>query len=154
MQLSDVFKQKITTNLYLSASFFITCMLLDFYITNAVAQGNYNLEGNALARWWWQVAGSLRFIEIPVYATAVLVTAYIINYKSTFFPLFWLNLLALNHLMGFLSWLPYGTLDFLDSAITHEWAIGYAFSLISASISMPLTLLQVTVPKIFNKKRG
>ncbi len=148
---SEILKQKITPVMYFSAGFFLVCMSLDFYITNLMSQGNSFLEGNFLARWWWQISGLFRFIEIPIYAVVMLGAAYIINYKSKFFPLFWLNLLALNHLMGFLSWLPYGILDFIYTGVKYEWAVGYVFSLISVLISLPLTLLQLRIGKLTKK---
>lgn len=130
--------------MYFSAGFFLVCMSLDYYATNSLSQGDYSMEGNFLARYWWQITGPFRFVEIPIYATLVLGTAYIIHYKNKFFPLFWLNLLAFSHLMGFLSWLPYRhLLDPLYSIVPYEWAMGYAFSFIGIFLSLPLTLLQL-----------
>ncbi len=128
-------------------------MSLDFYITNLMSQGDYFMEGNFLARWWWQISGPFRFIEIPIYAVVMLGAAYVINYKSKFFPLFWLNLLAFNHLMGFLTWLPHDPLNFLYTSIKYEWAMGYFFSLISVFLSLPLTFLQLKIGKILERSQ-
>jgi uncharacterized membrane-anchored protein YitT (DUF2179 family) len=118
-------------------------MSLDFYFTNSLSGGDYSLEANAIGRWWWEIAGPLRFVEIPIYAFAVLGSAYVINYKYKFFPIFWLNLLAFNHLLGFLSWVSYSNLEFIYSFVRYEWQTPYAFSLISIFLSLPLSLIQL-----------
>lgn len=151
MRLSGVFRQKITPSMYFSAAFFLVCMSLDFYFTNTVSQGNSALEANPFGRLWWEMTGPFRFIEIPIYVTVILGAAYIINFKSKFFPLFWLNLLAFNHLLGVLSWLPGVNLNFIYSLVKHDWAIGYAFSFVSIFLSLPLTLLQLTLSRVFKK---
>jgi hypothetical protein len=107
------------------------------------------MEANVLARWWWQLAGPFRFIEIPIYAIVIVGAAYVMNYKSKFFPLFWLNLLAFNHLLGFLSWLPSVNLNLIYSLVKYDWALGYAFSFVSIFLSLPLTLIQLKLAKAF-----
>lgn len=139
--------------MYFSAVFFLICMSLDYSFTNVLSQGDYSIEANSIARWWWQIAGSFRFIEIPVYVFVILSTAYIINYKNKFFPIFWLNLLAFNHLLGFFTWLPYGTFNFVDFILSQEWFTVYSFSFISIILSLPLTSLQFSLSWIFKKIR-
>lgn len=150
---SNILRQKITLAMYFSAGFFLVCMTLDYSFTNVLSQGDYSMEANSIARWWWQIAGSFRFVEIPIYVIVILGTAYIINYKNKFFPLFWLNLLAFNHLVGFFTWLPYGTLPFADFIMRQEWATVYSFSFISIFLSSPLTTLQFALGWIFKKIR-
>jgi len=135
-------RSRVSPNLILSGIFFLVSMSLDFYITNVSSHGDYTMEANALARLWWEIMGTLRFVEIPIWVAVVLSMAYLINRKSKFFAILWLDFLAFNHLLGFLTWLPYGTLDFLYLFVKVDWAISYAISLISISVSIPIAFVQ------------
>lgn len=141
----DLFSQKIPISLVLSGILFLICMSLDFYATNVGSQGNFTEEANAIGRFWWQIAGTFRFIEIPVWAGVVLGMAYILNFKSKYFALVWLNFLAFNHFLGFLTWLPYGTVNFLYTVTTQDWQLGYAMSLISIPFALLLALVQTRI---------
>jgi len=71
--------------------------------------------------------------------------AYVINFKSKYFALVWLNFLAFNHFLGFLTWLPYGTVNFLYSMTTQDWQLGYAMSLISIPAALVLAFIQTRI---------
>ena len=145
VNLKGLFRQKIGANLIFSGVLFLVSMSLDFYMTNVGSQGDFIQEANIIGQLWWQIAGPFRFVEIPVWAVVVLEMAYIINYKSKFLALVWLNFLALNHFLGFLTWLPYGTLDFLYSVAKEDWQLVYALSLISIPTGLTLALLQTKI---------
>lgn len=138
-----VFKTKVNRAFWVSFVFFITCLLLDYGVTNLLSGGNPLYETNTIARWWWQITGPLRFIEIPIWIGVVFTTALLINTKSKFLTLLWLNFLAFQHLLGFITWLPYGTLDFLYQF--PEWATGYVISLTSIFLASPITFFQTQV---------
>jgi hypothetical protein len=153
MKISDILHQKLTPSFYFSAGFFLLCMSLDYYLTYSISGGDPSMEASILAGWWWKVTGPFRYTEIPLYAIGIIGTAFIINYKSRSFTLFWLNLLAFNHLFGFLSWIPAVNLNFIYSLAQSDWGIGYVFSLFSAALSLPLTLLQLRFQKSQNPLR-
>jgi hypothetical protein len=139
------FRQKTSASLIFSGLLFLVCMSLDFYVTNVGSQGDFTQEANVIGRLWWQLAGSFRFIEIPIWALVVLSMAYVIHFKSKFFALVWLNFLALNHLLGFLTWLPYGTVNFLYAMTKADWQLGYAMSLISIPTSLVISFVQIKI---------
>lgn len=139
---SKILAQKLSPAFYFSAAFFVLSMSVDYTITSILSYGDHTLEGNAIARWWWEIAGVYRFIEIPFYVAVILITAYVVNFKNKLFPLFWLNLLAFNHLIGAYTWLPYGTIAFLDSVVRQEWVMSHTLSTISVFLTAPLTFLQ------------
>lgn len=141
MKVFSALQQKISPNFIFSAVFFLLCMSLDFYITNSLAGGDFTMEANAIAKWWWELMGPLRFIEIPIYAGVILGAAYIISLKNTFIPLLWLNVLAFNHVFGFLSWFS-TPLDMVYAAAVPDWAIPYVFSCISLCLALPLAFVQ------------
>lgn len=131
---------KLDSSLILSWCFFFLCWSLDYYITNVGSNGNFTLEGNLLARLWWEIMGPFRFIEFPIWAAVVLITALLINTKSKFLALLWLNFVALQNLLGFMTWLPYGVLDFLYNL--PDWAVSYGISLMSICLASPLAFFQ------------
>lgn len=131
---------KLDSRLVFSWCFFLLCWSLDYYITNVGSNGDSTLEGNFVARLWWEIMGSFRFIEFPIWAAVVLIMALLINTKSKFLALLWLNFVALQNLLGFMTWLPYGTLDFLYRL--PDWAVSYAISLISICLASPVAFLQ------------
>lgn len=141
MGVLSLFRQKISPAFIFSTVFFLLCMSLDFYITTSVAGGDFTMEANAIAKWWWELMGPFRFIEIPVYSSVILGTAYAISLKNTFIPLLWLNVLAFNHLLGFLSWFS-TPLDMVYTAAVPDWAIPYVFSCISLCLALPLAFVQ------------
>jgi hypothetical protein len=145
VKLPNLFQQKITPSLFFSSGLFLVCLSLDFYITNSASQGNFVLEANGVARLLWEILGPLRYLEIPIWITVALGMALILNTRSNFFAILWLNILAFNHLFGFMSWLPYGTFDFLYTLVKQDWALPYAISLISLLFSVPLAFLQTKV---------
>ncbi len=118
-------------------------MSLDFYMTNTGSNGDWTMEANAIARLWWQIMGPFRFIEIPIWAIVVFCMTYLVSTRSRFLALLWLNILAFNHLFGFITWLPYGTLNLLNILI--RWASVYPIGLMSALVSLPLTLVQIYI---------
>lgn len=142
---NGITKQKIGASLIFSGILFLICMSLDFYITNTVSQGDFTEEANIVGRLWWQLLGQFRFIEIPLWIGVVFGMAYIINFKSKFLALLWLNFLALNHLIGFLTWFPIHALDFLYTLVKEDWARGYAISLISVPVGAVFAFLQTKI---------
>lgn len=146
MKSHEMFHQKISIAMILSGALFTLCWFLDYYITNASSGGNYTFEANAVARLWWQIMGATRFIEFPIWIGVIFITTLYINLKSNFLALLWLNFFAFQHLIGFVTWLPYGTFDFLYSL--PDWASGYVISLISILIGLPLAFLETKL-KLF-----
>jgi len=143
MNISYLFHKKISPSLYISAAFFLICLCLDIGTTNYFAKGDFTQEANVVARIWWQITGSLRFVEIPIWYFAVCCAAYLIYQKSTFLSLLWLNMLSFGHILGFITWLPYKTLDFVYLSVKSEWMVGYSLTLIALAISLPITILQM-----------
>lgn len=137
--------QKISACFIFSGVLFLTCMSLDFYATNVGSQGDFTQEANVFGRLWWQIAGVFRVIEIPIWLILVLCVAYTINFKSKYFALVWLNFLAFNHFLGFLTWLPYGTVDFLYSMTMYDWQLAYVISLISIPSASILAFVQTRI---------
>lgn len=140
IKLFEIYRQRISDALLFSGVLFILCWFLDYYITNISSGRDFTLEANVAARLWWQIMGPVRFIEFPIWIIIVFSTTLLINIRSKFLALLWLNFLAFQNLLGFLTWLPYGTLDFIYTL--SQWATGYAISLISLAVSVPMTFLQ------------
>lgn len=139
--------RKINIQLIFSGIFFLIGMFLDFYMTYTLSGGDPNLEANFLARLWWQVFGSMRFIEIPIWITVVFGMAYLINTKSEFLSILWLDFLGLNHFFGFLTWLPNSIIDFVYHLVKYDWATGYVLSLMSIIICFPVAIFQSRIIK-------
>lgn len=118
-------------------------MSLDFYITNISSNGDWMMEGNAIARLWWQIMGPFRFIEIPIWIVLVFGMTYLLSTRSKFLALLCLNILAFNHFFGFITWLPYGTLNLLNIVI--RWSSVYPIGLMSALVGFPLTIVQIYI---------
>ena len=137
-----LFRQKIGLGFIFSSVLFLTCMSLDFYLTNIGSKGDFTLEANIVGKTWWQLTGAFRFLEIPIYAGIILGAAYVINFKSRFFAVAWLNLLAFNHLFGFLSWMPNGLLDFLYSWAKKDWQLPYLIACMSIPAGFLLAFFQ------------
>jgi hypothetical protein len=147
IKILDILRQKISFSLYFSFLYFTACWFLDFYITNINSHGDFTQEANVIARYIWQIIGRFRFIEFPIWIAVVFIMMLIINTKSKFLALLWVNFLAFQHLLGFITWLPYQTLNFLYAL--PEWAIGYGISLISILLSLFVTFL-VTRKKYYS----
>lgn len=113
----------------------------DMIVTSIGAAGDHTAEANTLARLWWEVMGPLQFIEVPIWSSLVFVTALIIHARSKLLAVIWLVFLACQHLFGLLTWLPYGTLNFLY--LLPDWASGYGISIMSAVIALPLSMIIV-----------
>ncbi len=139
------FKLVPTHRLLFSFGFFLVCMALDFSTTDFYAQGNTSLEGNAIARIWWQMTGTLHHLDIFIWVVGVFVVSYIILQKSEFLALWWLNGLAFAHVMGFLSWLHYGFLDIFYSHIPNDQLIATALSLAGLVLGLPVAYLQIYI---------
>lgn len=123
-------------------------MSLDFFTTEFVAQGDISMEGNKIAVWWWNVTGTFRHIGIPIWLVYVFGIAYLLNMKSEFFALWWLNGLAFGHLIGWLSWSSYyRILDFLYTTIRNEWALTFALSGLGMFIGLLFSICQIKLGK-------
>lgn len=149
-KLSDLFHNRVGRSFIFSYIFFLICMALDFYMTTIGSGGDWTMEANTIARLWWQIMGPFRFIEIPIWAAFVLFVAFFVNIKSKFIVLLWLNVLAFNHLFGFITWLPYDTYNFVN--ILSRWATTYPIGLMSLIASLPLTLIQLFIKPKYNKR--
>jgi hypothetical protein len=136
-------RNRVSNQLIISGFLFLVLMSLDFYVTNIFSYGDYALEGNFLARLWWQISGDARYIEIPIWVVAIFGTAYVINSRSQFLALLWIDFLAINHLFGFLTWLPSVNINYFYSIVKYDWATGYLISLASILIAIPIALLQL-----------
>jgi hypothetical protein len=145
MKLLGMFRHKVSKQFIFSFVFFFICLLLDYSVTNVLSQGDFTMEANPAVQLWWQILGPFRHIEVLLWPLAVFVTAYIIDSKSHFLPLLWLNMLAFNHLLGVLTWLPNGNFDFVYSLIKYDWVLGYTTTLIGLLISLPFTFLQTKI---------
>lgn len=139
-EISGVFYQKIPPSFIFSSVLCVCLSLLDYSVTNIISGGDHSMEGNTFARMWWETLGLYRFIEVPVWFMLVFTVAGFFNSRSNFLALFWLNFLTLQHLLGFITWLPFETLNFLY--VLPPWAVTYGISLISIAICLPLTLIQ------------
>jgi len=133
--------QRVSAPLLYSSGFFLLCMLLDMWATDIFSQGDFTMEGNAIAQWWWQMAGVFRFIEIPIWAVVAVGFALVANQLSRFLGLFWLNTLAFTHLVGFLSWTPYN-LFVLIPLLAGVFPLQFAPALVSVLGGALLALIQ------------
>ncbi|MEI8123644.1 MAG: hypothetical protein WCG60_00530 [bacterium] len=130
-------------SIFFLLSFFLLCVVLDFYITYVGSGGDLMMEGNVIARFIWQIMGPFRFIEILIWPAVVFCVTNIVGTRSRFLAILWLNILAFNHLLGFVTWLPYGTHNFLN--IINSWIAVYPIVFISFFISLPLTFIELNV---------
>lgn len=128
--------------MWFTYGFFLVCMTLDFTATDFGAAGNIHAEGNSFAAFWWTLTGPLHHIDIPIWIVFVFCISYLIIRKSEFFALWWVNGLAFSHLMGFLSWLPYGILDPLYIHVKSGWNISVVISCIGVLLGFPLAFMQ------------
>lgn len=143
---SQVLYDKMPIAMLVSVLFLIITINLDYTVTQIASAYDSSMEGNTLARLWWEITGPFRFIEIPLWMMLVLTTASFILLYSPFLAILWINFLAFQHLFGFLTWLPYGLLDFLY--VLPDFEAGYAISLMSFLLSIPLTLtLRALLPR-------
>jgi hypothetical protein len=138
-------RHKISKKFIFSFALFFIFYTLDHSVTNIFSQGDFTQEANPLARLWWQILGPLRHSEILLWSLAVFVTAYIIDSKNHFLPLLWLNMLAFNHLIGALTWIPSIDITFLYSLVKYDWALGYKTTLMGLLISLPFTFMQTKI---------
>jgi hypothetical protein len=136
---------KINRKFIFSFTFFFICLLLDYCITNILSKGDFTLEANPAVQLWWQTLGSFRHIELLLWPIAVFGTAYIIDSKSRFLALLWLNMLAFNHILGALTWIPNVDLNFMYITIKYDWMLGYTTTLVGLFISIPFTFLQTKI---------
>jgi len=105
--LRTLIAKRLTPNFLLSYSAFLLFMMLDMFTTVLTAHGDWSMEGNTIARWWYENMGALAVLEIPMWSLSVLVLGYIIFIKSEFLAVSYFNGLALGHLMGWLTWTSY-----------------------------------------------
>ncbi|MBI2609584.1 hypothetical protein HYW53_00205 [Candidatus Giovannonibacteria bacterium] len=145
---NKITSQRISWNFIFSYIFFLAAMSLDFYITNVNVQGDWGMEANYIARIWSEAMGALRFIEIPIWVFAIFSAAFIVNAYGSFFALLLLNTSAFNHLIGFMTWMPFGTFDFLYRF--PDWAMGFAISILSLFFSLILSSAQLFLSKKVN----
>ena len=145
MNLLKMVRHKVSKKFIFSFVFFFIFYTLDHSVTNIVSQGDFTLEANPLARLWWQILGPFRHIELLLWPFAVFVTSYTIDSKNHFLPLFWLNMLAFNHLIGALTWVPSVNLTFLYSLVKYDWALGYTTTLVGLLIGLPFTFFQTRI---------
>ena len=136
-------RHPISVGFVCSYCFVLPCVSFDFYFTNVGSHGDAMMEGNTIARMWWQIMGPYRFIEIPIDVAAIFLIAYIFEARSRFLALYWLNLLALNSLFGFMTWLSNGNMAIVDTVSL--WAMTYPIGLMSAVGSLPLTLCEIFI---------
>ena len=120
-------------------------MSLDFYITEYMSQGDVSAEGNAIAAWWWNMTGIFRHIDIPLWTVYVFGVALFLHMKSEFFALWWLNGLAFGHLIGVVSWLPYGILDFFYAAVKNELVLTFTLSGLGMFLGLLFAFVQIRV---------
>jgi hypothetical protein len=147
---AKAFKQQINASLAISTVFFVIFWTLDYGATNLLSGGNHLFEANWAARLWWQIMGSLRYIELPLWTIVVLSAVALIYTKSKLLALLWLNFLVFQHVLGFMTWLPYGTLNFLYRL--PEWSMAYGISLMSVALALPVTLLQAKSQEYFDSR--
>lgn len=131
-------KKNLSPAFLISYGAFETLYVVDVVLTYLGAGGDHTAEANVLARLWWEVMGPLRFVEVPIWSGLVFGTALILYSRSSLLGIAWLIFLACQHLFGILTWLPYGTLNFLYQL--PDWASGYGISIMSACIALPLSL--------------
>ncbi len=112
---------------------FLNFVILDFYLTNLVSGGDVSMEGNPIARLIWQLLGEYRFIELPIWVIVAIIATYLASRLNLYLGLFWIQLLAFNHLFGFLSWFPHGAIQWIDAinSITAAYPIGLLSALLS-----------------------
>jgi hypothetical protein len=79
-------------------------MLLDFFTTTFVAQGDISMEGNSIAALWWKITGRFHHIDLLIWIPYVFVIGWIANMKSEFVALWWFDSIAVGHLFGWLTW--------------------------------------------------
>jgi hypothetical protein len=129
-------RQKLGVAFLIASFFFCVSWLADYAITNILAQGDFLMEGNWIAREWWQIMGTFRYIELPLWAIVVVVCAALLYRISKLVALLWLNFLSMQHVLGFITWLPYGKIDLI-----YRFPISttYSISLAALLFAIPLT---------------
>ena len=127
-------------------------MSMDFFSTDWLSQGDISIEGNQIARLWWTLTGELHTIlAIPIWLTYIFGIAFILNMKSEFLALWWINEIAFQHLIGWISWSPYyRMLDFYYSAIGNTWALNFAETFLGLFIGL---LVSVCLIKLGRDKK-
>ena len=139
-ELTHALKARVRVSFIVSVAFFMVCMFLDFFITSLESSGDWTMEGNVIAQQLWKVLGPFRVIELFIWPLVAIAFTGVLFSIFKFVGLFWLNLLALNHLFGFISWLPYD----LNNVVTlmQTFSFKYPIGMMSIIISLPLTLVQ------------
>jgi len=130
-----------------SATLLVLFLSLDYFATDFFSRGNVAAEGNAISALWWQLAGPLRHLDIIIEIGGAFVLAFIIRQRSEFLTLWWLNGLAFGHLMGFLSWLPYGILDLFYRITPNDQVLTIALSGTGVLLGLPLAFLQIALAR-------
>ncbi len=148
-KLADKTFQKIDWVYLSSFSFFIVCTILDFSITTIGSGGDWTMEGDVIAQFWWKIAGVFRFIEIPIWMFVAFCLTSFVYSKNKFLGLLWLNLLAFNHLLGFFTWLPYEANSI--ATIFTQYTYKYPIGLISIVLSVPISIVQFTISRLSQK---
>ena len=137
--------QKIDPTFLTSFIFFIVSTILDFSITTIGSGGDSSMEGNPIGRYWWNIAGALRFIEIPIWILVAFCLTSLVYSKNKFLGLLWLNILAFNHVLGFVTWLPYEA-DTVATILT-QYTYRYPIGIISIILSTPISIVQILILK-------
>ena len=126
-------------------------MSLDFLTTEFTAQGDVGMEGNKVLALWWNIFGSFRHIDIPIWLIYIFAIAYLLNMLSEFLALWWLNEIAFGHMLGWISWLPTRAFDFiLYPPIKSELLLNLMPSIIGLFLGLLLALFQI---KFFGENR-
>ena len=133
-----------------SSIFFLVCMSLDFSITNFYVQDNIDLEGNILNKLWLKMTGQFHYIDIPIWIICILGIAFFFKWwgptkKHEIITLWWLNSIAFQNLLGFLSWLPYGILNFVYYNCKTDYAVTLTLSGIGITLGLLLALIQIII---------
>lgn len=124
----------------ISALFLITCIILDFTATAIGSGGDWTMEGNVIAQWIWRIFGPFRFIELPIWILVATLMTYLVYSWNKFIGLLWINIIAFNHLFGFVTWLPYDINLFVT--LVQNYRANYPIGLMSIVSSIPISILQ------------
>jgi hypothetical protein len=151
-ELERLMRHNISASFIISYSLFLMCWLLDYYLTHIGANGDWAMEGNGIARIWWQVMGPLRHIELILWPLAAFGITFIASARNAFVGLLWINIIAFNHFFGFITWLPYGSHTLLDNY--RFWASDYPIGLMSITVSIPVAIIQshLMPTRLFRRK--
>jgi len=131
-----------------SYAFFWVFMFLDIYTTLLVIQGDFSLEGNQIAVLWYEITGVWSPVEIIIWPVVVVLAAYIFGLKSNFLALWYLNWVAFNHVLGWLTWTQLSDYVFLLQSyflgiVGIDFVYARPVSVIAIFFGFLFTLIQV-----------